>query len=593
MRLRSRFSALFGVLAAAAALLLMLVFDDTLRRAVEDRVVDRIERERDHLAGDVGQFAGRPEELDAFLRRAARDLECRITLVAADGRVSTETDMRPADVASLENHGNRPEVREARERGDGAARRFSGTEREDRLYFARRLPDGSVLRLSVARAQVRQLERPYVWSARLAIAAACLGLFFIGSTISRRFSEPIAALTRAASAIAAGDRGRDLPEAGAEEVQLLGASLTRMKDTLEKSAERADAERRLTAMVFERLPDGLVVVDSRLHVLESNARFSRMIGVTAPAGRALYDLLRHRALYELFESTLRNRETVETTVRLADDLVWHVTVLALPEGSRAAAVGVLRDVTRLERTESMRRTFVADVSHELRTPIASIAAAAETLAEGGTDDADTAELLGLIRRQSDRMRELIDDLMDLAQIESGSVELRREPLSLPALTSEIAQDFAAASAARSIRISVESPAGVLVEADRRRLGQVIRNLLDNAIKFSREGGTVRLTCGRDAEGAFFSITDEGPGIPRAEQERIFQRFYQIDRSRSKARPGTGLGLAIVKHLVQLHGGRVEVESEVGRGSTFRVRLPEAETVPLSATGDVKIARSET
>jgi two-component system phosphate regulon sensor histidine kinase PhoR len=306
-----------------------------------------------------------------------------------------------------------------------------------------------------------------------------------------------------------------------------------------------------------------------------------MIGVPAPAGRALYDLLRNRALYELFETTLKTGETAEKTVRLGDEIVWQVIVAALPGGSRAAAVGALRDVTRLERTESMRRTFVADVSHELRTPIASIAAAAETLAEGETEEADTAQLLDLIRRQSDRMRELIDDLMDLAQIESGAVELRKEVLSLPGLLRDVARDLEPAASARSIRVVIDANGDVPVDADRRRLGQIVRNLLDNAIKFSRDGGTVRLDAGREGREVFFSIVDEGPGIPRAEQEKIFQRFYQIDRSRSKARPGTGLGLAIVKHLVQLHGGRVEVESEAGKGSTFRVRLPAAP--PLSST----------
>jgi signal transduction histidine kinase len=260
-------------------------------------------------------------------------------------------------------------------------------------------------------------------------------------------------------------------------------------------------------------------------------------------------------------------------VRLADDLVWQVTVVALPEGSRAAAVGVLRDVTRLERTEGMRRTFVADVSHELRTPIASIAAAAETLADGGTDESEMKPLLEMIRRQSDRMRELIDDLMDLAQIESGAVELRKEEVSLSELLREVARDLSAAAAGRSIRVVVDANGEVPVEADRRRLIQVIRNLLDNAIKFSKEGGSVRLYAGRDGGEAYLAVVDEGPGIPRAEREKIFQRFYQVDRSRSKTRPGTGLGLAIVKHLVQLHGGRVEVESEMGQGSTFRVCLP--------------------
>jgi two-component system phosphate regulon sensor histidine kinase PhoR len=574
MRLGSRFAALFGVLAAAVAVLLILVFDETLRRAVEDRVVERVERERDHLAGEVGAFEGRPEALDEFLRRAATELGCRATLVDSEGRVTHDTDVLPADVPGMENHANRPEIREARESGSGAAQRYSATEGEQRLYFARRLAGGGVLRLSVAAAQVRQLEGPYLWSARASIVLACLALFLIGRALSKRFSEPIAELTRAASAIAAGDAGRELPGGGGgEEVQLLGASLQRMKDSLQSAAERADTERRLTAMVFEQLPDGLVVVDSRLHVMESNAHFAKMIGTPAPAGRALYDLLRHRDLYELFEATLKSRETAEKVVRLADDLVWQVTVVALPEGSRGAAVGVVRDVTRLERTESMRRTFVGDVSHELRTPIASIAAAAETLAEGGTDEADTVQLLDLIRRQSERMRELIDDLMDLAQIESGAVELRKEELSLSELVREVSRDLASAAASREIRVAVDANGDIPVAADRRRLGQIIRNLLDNAIKFSRDGATVRVYAGRDGGGVFFAIVDEGPGIPRAEQEKIFQRFYQIDRSRSKTRPGTGLGLAIVKHLVQLHGGRIDLESEVGRGSTFRVQLP--------------------
>ena len=173
------------------------------------------------------------------------------------------------------------------------------------------------------------------------------------------------------------------------------------------------------------------------------------------------------------------------------------------------------------------------------------------------------------------MRELIDDLMDLAQIESGAVELRKEDLSLTELVREVARDLASAAASREIRIAVDANGDIPVAADRRRLGQIIRNLLDNAVKFSRDGATVRVYAGRDGGGAFFSIVDEGPGIPRAEQEKIFQRFYQIDRSRSKTRPGTGLGLAIVKHLVQLHGGRIDLESEVGRGSTFRVQLPPA------------------
>ncbi len=570
MRLRSLFTVLFGVLAAATAFSLILVMDATLRRAVEDRVTERIEREIDHVAQDMRGIA--PESLDAFFRRSARELGCRITLIRPDGGVSNDTDLRPSEVPQMENHARRPEVLEARRTGHGDSRRFSATEQENRFYFARLLPDGNVLRLSVAAARVRELESGYRWSARAAVVLACVLLFAIGMAASRRFSEPIARLTEAASAIAAG-LPRDLPREGGQEVQLLGAALQRMKDSLARAAERAEAEQRLTALVLEKLPDGLIVLDSRLHVLEANERFSQMIGIPTPAGRALYDVVRLRAVYEVFEASLKSGEGTERTVRLADELVWQVLVVPLPAGSRAAAVGVLRDVTRLERTESMRRTFVADVSHELRTPIASIVAAAETLEEAAPDEAERRELVALIQRQSARIRELIDDLMDLAQIESGAVELMRETVPVTDLLREAAQDLAANASERRVRIDVTGDTSASILADRRRLLQVVRNLLDNAIKFSPEGETVRLAAESGPGWVGFSVSDHGPGIPRAEREKIFQRFYQVDRSRSKTRPGTGLGLAIVKHLVQLHQGTVEIESEPERGSLFRIRLP--------------------
>jgi two-component system phosphate regulon sensor histidine kinase PhoR len=574
--LRSRLAVLFAILAAAAACFLVLVCDATIRRAVEDRARDRIARELDLLGGELG--ARPPQsavERDPFLRRAARDLECRITLIAPDGRVQTDTDLLPADVPAMENHAGRPEIRDAREKGFGQSRRQSPTERQEFLYVAKRLPDDNVLRLAVAAARVQDVETAYLWTTRGAIATVCLGFFLVGTAVSRRFSRPIADLTRAASAIAAGDFARDLPDAGGEEVQLLSAALRRMKASLAEALARAQEERRLTSIVFERLPDALVVVDAKLQVVESNDRFARMIGVTAPAGRALYDLLRNRSLYDAFDHTVRTGEPSDKTVRLADEIVWAIAVQPLPAGARAAAVGVLRDVTRLERTEAMRRTFVADVSHELRTPIASIAAAAETLAGNGADGAEAANLVALIERQSERMRELIDDLMDLAQIESGAVELKSEEVALAALLSEVASELGPAAQAKRVSVAVDGDPGVAVWGDRRRLGQVARNLLDNAIKFSPDGSPVAVRVERDPSGPSFSVTDRGPGIPKSERDKIFQRFYQIDRSRSKTRPGTGLGLAIVKHLAHLHGASVEVEGEVGRGSTFKVQFPAA------------------
>jgi two-component system phosphate regulon sensor histidine kinase PhoR len=574
VRLRSRFTLLFGALSLLTAALLLATFDRTIRRAVEERVTDRLARDLAHLADDLGSGAVRAgEDRDDFLRLAAQRLSCRITLVAPDGAVLHETGIDSADVAKMENHAGREEIREALTTGAGESRRYSATQRRDMLYLARRLPDWRVLRAAVSAAYLRELESSHLWASRAAIVGACLLLFVIGAAASTRFSRPVGELTRAAVAISRGDFARDLPASSGEELRVLAAALQNMKQALGGALERAETERRLTATVFDRLPDGLVIVDAKLHVVEANDRFARMIGIPSPAGRALWDLLRHRSLLECFETTVRTGEVCSRTLRLADEMVWELSVVPLPEGSRAAAVGVLRDITRLERTEGMRRTFVADVSHELRTPIASIAAAAETLADGSAEEAERVQLVDVIRRRADHMRELIDDLMDLAQIESGSVPLDRQPVPLLAMLREVAQELAPAAREKGIRLDLRGDGGASAIGDRRRLGQVARNLLDNAIKFSPEGAAVELEASQDQGVPSFSVADRGPGIPRAERDKIFQRFYQVDRSRSKARPGSGLGLSIVKHIAHLHGATVEVEGEVGQGSRFRVVFP--------------------
>jgi two-component system phosphate regulon sensor histidine kinase PhoR len=571
VKFQLRLTLFLFLLAAAGAALLIGVFDRALNRVVDERAAERLSLELDHLAGDLERVRD-DREREVFLRRAAGDLSCRVTLVAPDGRVLHETGLAPADVLRMENHAAREEIREALARGTGGSRRFSATTRTEMLYRARRLADGAVLRMAVSAERLKEQESEYLWAGRVAVVTASILLFLIGAVGATRLSRPIDELTREASAVASGDYARDLPTIETEPLRRLGRALQRMKDSLVAAVARAESERRLTAMVFERLPDGLVIVDERLHVLEANERFSRMTGVPAPAGKALYDLLRLRSLFELFEKTLKSGEPSQLSARLADDIVWEVLVLPLPPGSRAAAVGVLRDVTRLERTEAMRRTFVADVSHELRTPIASIGAAAETLAEGGIEENESSELVGLILRQTARMRELIDDLMDLAEIESGAGTLEKKEIALLSLAGEIARDLAAAAREKGVEVVLGGDESVTVSGDRRRLAQVVRNLLDNAIKFSPADARVDVRVSVDSGSPVLTVEDQGPGIPKGEREKIFQRFYQVDRSRSKTRPGSGLGLAIVKHILQLHGASIEVGGEVGRGSVFRVRF---------------------
>jgi two-component system, OmpR family, phosphate regulon sensor histidine kinase PhoR len=579
MRFASRLNLVLVLLAAALAVVLWTVAIKLTDRAVEDRARDRLRREIDLLADEVRDRMEDPTRLDELVRRAAARLGLRVTVIAGDGRVVDDSSVPAADVAAMENHAGRPEVRAALAAGYGTSVRHSATVDEDLLYLARRidpsLPAGPVLRLAIPHADLRRVEATYEWILAGTVLVSCALLVAVGSFALSRLARPIRDVTDAALAVARGDLAREAPEDGPAEILELSSALRRMKSSLLDSVARVESERRLAAAVFETLPDGVVVVDAKLRVLDANDGFRALTAASAPVGRPLVDILRDRALFAPFEEALATREPVDTTVRRERDVTWQVAVRALPAGSRGAAVGILRDVTPLERNEAMRRRFIADVSHELRTPVASIAAAAETLAETDPAGLEAPQLVELVRRQAGRMRELIDDLTDLSLIESGAVALQREPIDLSAVACETAEELRPTARARGVSIRVDGAERLVVQGDRRRVGQILRNLADNAVKFSPNGGTVSLKVERDGGKAVLAVADEGPGIAPEEQDRIFQRFYQVDRSRSKTRPGTGLGLAIVKHLAHLHGAAVTVRSQPGRGSEFRVTFADA------------------
>jgi two-component system, OmpR family, phosphate regulon sensor histidine kinase PhoR len=588
MRLASRVTLTLFLLAAGLAALLTFVSVGLTDRAVQERAHDRLRREIDLLADEIQSRLSDPDSSDELVRRASARLGVRVTVIAPDGGVVDDSAIPRSGIAAIENHGGRPEVIAARSRDYGTSVRHSATVDTDLLYLARRIDPADrhspVLRLAIPLADLRRVEARYEWILGGVVAGGCALLVVVGGIAVSRLARPIGQVTEAALAVARGDLHRDPPDSGPAEILELSSAVRRMKASLLESVARVEAERRLAAAVFETLPDGVVVVDARLRILDANGGFRAMMSSPNPGGRPLVDILRDRALFAPFESALAERAPVDSTVRRERDVTWQIAVRPLPSGSRGAAVGILRDVTPLERNEAMRRRFVADVSHELRTPVASIAAAAETLAETEPDDPETPRLVELVRRQAERMRELIEDLTDLSLIESGAAALEREVVNLRGLACETAEEFRAAARARDVSIHVEATDDVPVEGDRRRIGQILRNLLDNAVKFSPPGGTVTVRVERPDGRPALVVEDEGPGIAPHEQERIFQRFYQVDRSRSKTRPGTGLGLAIVKHLAHLHGAEVTLHSQAGRGSAFRVTFPGARAEVPEAGG---------
>ena len=422
-------------------------------------------------------------------------------------------------------------------------------------------------------------------SARSLAAGAFVGIAFLFVRLRR--AHELERVRDGVAKAAAGTRP-DEGEGLSSESEEVFLSLHRFADLVARERAGNEKARLLASAVFEEVPVGLVVVDRSLAVLELNPTARELFGIPDGARcSALHDVVRDPAVLRLFASLakgeLRDGGPIFAKVegREGGEKLLEVTGRSLAGSAAAgepAAVGVAADVTDRERTERMRRQFVADVSHELRTPIATVRAAAETLA-GEDLGEDAARFVEIVQRQAAEMQDLVSDLTDLSQIESGSVTLQLEALPVAGLLAGVVRDLESAAAARSVRIALEAPAGLAVRADRRRLAQVFRNLVDNAVKFSPEGARVDVAAeaaaGETAPEVHVHVVDRGIGIPASEQQKIFQRFYRVDPSRSKTTPGTGLGLAIVKHLLILHGGAVRVESQPLTGSRFTVLLPAA------------------
>ncbi|HET9795169.1 MAG TPA: ATP-binding protein [Thermoanaerobaculia bacterium] len=577
MKLSSRFSLLFGILALGVAVLLVLFWDALLDRASRERAIRRLQAEDTLLAALAEPVFGDPAAVDRLVRSAGDELGARVTAIDATGRVISDSQVDPRDVPRMENHLHRPEVLEAAGAGAGSSRRFSATLDRNFVYLAERIPKSGVirgyLRVAFPIDELAAQESETLWAGRAAIAASCLALFLVGHVASRRFAAPLRRVTDATLAVARGDLKRDPPDEDDPDAAALSDAVRRMKNSLLASLAAAESERRLTAAVFDRLPSGLVVVDGKREILQANAAFSRMLDVLDPAGRPLVDIVREPAVIALVDRALAAKAEQSIVWKRPGDTTWEVSVLPLEKSTRGRAVAIFRDVTPLARTESMRRRFVADVSHELRTPISSIAAAAETLSESAPDREESTQLTALIARQATRMRDLIEDLTDLSRIESGAIELSPERVPLLPLVREVADDLAPRAAARAVTIDVDGDDELAVSGDRRRLLQIVFNLLDNAVKFSPDGERVDASVSGEDGRVVLRIEDRGPGVPLSEREKIFQRFYQVDPSRSKAKPGTGLGLAIVKHLAVLHDATVSVGGEAGRGASFRVSFP--------------------
>jgi len=326
--------------------------------------------------------------------------------------------------------------------------------------------------------------------------------------------------------------------------------------------------------------EGLLVVDKDMRVVVSNPAAQKLFNpsVAALKSQRLTELTRNPAIYGAFLDGLKGieRSGVKVETHGPERQIFDLRVVpvgSINDHGAEGALGVFFDITRTERLELVRQEFLSNVSHELRTPLTSIIAFVETLETGAMDDTESCRrFLSIIRKNASRMHGLIDDILELTAIEGGNVQLTAKPVQLHWLVQEVCASLAAKAAAQNVTLKNDVAPGVTVQADVRRLEQMLTNLIENGIKFSRENGTVVVSHEAGTRDKIL-VQDNGDGIPAQHLERLFERFYRVDRARSREMGGTGLGLAIVKHLALLHGGEVTVESELGKGSTFTIHLP--------------------
>ena len=611
MNLSLRWKVALGTL--AAVLVGLLVAGWLVIRSVEQTELSRMAEmleTRSSLAAmalrplfdQTGQAVPSPL-LHTTIRELSQQARLRITVIKQDGTVLSDSAVPAEGLTHIDNHLARPEVAQALASGRGMDIRASQTTGERTYYVARLLsepariqPGVPVIRLGLPLTSIDERVRHIQQDLLTAFGAAFLLAMVLSLWVSRNLTKPLSEMAAAARQLAAGTPGIRLTVSSSDEVGLLARTLNQMTDQLEtKIKEVSDDRAQLLAMLIAMV-EGVMVLDYRGTVVQVNPALERMFALelTESRGRHYAELIRHEGLTALVSAVLQTRSGQGGEITLSPSGSCLRVEASIAGGNReqeACAVFVFHDITELRRLEKIRKDFVANVSHELRTPLTSIKGYVEALLDGGKDDPSTAAaFLEIIMRQSNRLNLILDDLLQLSQIESGQVLFRREPVELRALLERTVAVIKPLADKKHHTIELSLPDEyVVVEGDEERLVQVFINLLENAVKYTPDQGRISMAIRQATQSRTASprpmieivVADSGIGIPEADRPRVFERFYRVDKARSRELGGTGLGLAIVKHIVEAHSGHVWVEGNAPRGSRFVVHLPVAQE---SSTG---------
>jgi two-component system phosphate regulon sensor histidine kinase PhoR len=548
---------------AAAVLGVLLALGLVLDRVLEGYFVGQLTDSLEAQARTVQRSLPEDGTLQPFVTQLGDAIGARITVIRTDGVVLADSEHDPS---TMENHLDRPEVQRALSGEVGVSSRDSATIGIPFRYVALPPSDGRIVRVALPLTEVEAKQR----SVRLILVvgfglAALAGLLTL-IAIARGLTRPLNRISASVEQVARGDLTAEVPESGTEEVAALARTVNRMRGEVAARIDEMERDREARDAILSSLEEGVLLFDRDGGTLYQNTRGHELLGGRVAGARALAAPALREAVARASEG--HSGEPVEVVMGpTSRDL--RATTTSLPAGQ---VLLVLRDVTAARKLDAVRRDFVANASHELKTPVASIQALAETMATTAAGDPQAvARFAGQLEREAIRLSRLVSDLLDLSRLEGGTADqsvIRFD---------ELAQNEAELLQGRAEDAGVSftsAPDGPLeVVGSERDLRLLVRNLVENAIQYTRPGGSVGVTAGREGDWAVLVVRDTGIGIPSRDQGRVFERFYRVDRARSRETGGTGLGLSIVKHVAENHGGTVSVESALGGGSTFTVRLP--------------------
>jgi signal transduction histidine kinase len=534
---------------------------------LRDRLVEEKRDELTRVGRVIATEWGRDVDADQLAHRAGAALGYRVTLIDSTGVVVGDAEFEPESRRRLENHLGRPEVVEARARGVGVSRRHSTSAGDDELYVAQRHPLGYV-RVSLTTRSLDEIVRGAQRDVLVSGLLALVGALVLASLFARSVSQPVVELRDVARAIASGDLHRRPALSAPGEVGDLATALHRMAEQLANRLDALEADDQLMTAVLESLEEGVIALDERGSVIRINERARSLLGVAMPLPFARELLPREPTLREAIDLALGGHSTTPAEVTLHDR---RVSVASRPLATGGGVVTVF-DLTILRRLEAVRRDFVANVSHELKTPLTAVSGYAETLLDDEIPLEQRRRFIETIRDNATRMQRIVDDLLDLSRIESGGWRPNVALVDVGGVVIDVFTAVQPAAAAKGLAlVSDVAPDATHVRVDPTAFRQILTNLVENAVRYTREG-SVTLRTRRSPEGVWVEVTDTGIGIAAEHLPRIFERFYRVDAGRSRAEGGTGLGLAIVRHLVDAHGGRIDAQSVVGRGTTIGVLL---------------------